>query len=429
MTKNSYAKKSSIHFDPVKSNSETHNLRLEEKRDYLLEVGEKNYNWIGDYIQDRLAKIKEIHANPEFKNRKWQERSTPIRESVLNLDESVFFENGIFSVEAAEQKLKNLANALNLSYGISYFQLHIHLDEGKRIEGKETPIGERNLHAHMLWDWQDKKTGRMVRLSKNDLSKIQTITAECLGMKRGQLFSKAERLGHNELRVELKKLDDKKEHLKHQLSDLQSINNNLKEDIEQQEKFLSTIKKQVSDIEKELQEKYQESLMLEKENQTDEDIEKLDVRLPFGIGSDKTISSLKSSLKSKILQVNRLENDLLRAKQNENTVTHLRSHNLELQEKISKIPRLELEIKKFRHIEELFAKQDQRFEFQFNPNLEIEGFKLITISEEKAKKAEALKPKKFEAQSDFFKARRDWKESQEKLEKTEQKSKGFRPKF
>ncbi len=75
---------------------------------------------------------------------------------------------------------------LKKSKGIKCIQIHIHRDEGKSKD-------DLNYHAHMIFDWQDEKTGKMLRLNKLDMSEIQSLVAKSLNMKRGILKTNSNR--------------------------------------------------------------------------------------------------------------------------------------------------------------------------------------------------------------------------------------------
>jgi len=165
--------KASIHFSAVKSNSERHNLR-ETKLDYNypdLEVN--NESWMEHSIQDRTDSIQDLCK--EVSGRKMQRNATPVREAVINLNP-----------EHTMTDLQQLANTLKAEKGIECFQIHIHRDEGKSRD-------ELNHHAHMVFDWQNKETGKMLRLNKADLSQIQTIVSNSLKMERGILKENSNR--------------------------------------------------------------------------------------------------------------------------------------------------------------------------------------------------------------------------------------------
>ena len=159
--------KASIHFRPVKANSQAHNERLVNLDYNFPDLVKNNQSW---KIADIAEKEKQIEAYcKKVSGRKLQKNAEPIREAVVNLNPHHTLED-----------LQQLAQVLQEEKGIECFQIHIHRDEGKFQE-------EINHHAHMLFSWQDKKTGKTLKLNKTDLSQIQTIVAKTLSMERGQL--------------------------------------------------------------------------------------------------------------------------------------------------------------------------------------------------------------------------------------------------
>lgn len=83
--------------------------------------------------------------------------------------------------------LKKLAKRFNDRFGIDVFQIAIHKDEGYR-KGKDGL--KLNLHAHLVADWTDHQSGKSLKLNRNDMSEMQTICAEVLGMERGKSSEK-----------------------------------------------------------------------------------------------------------------------------------------------------------------------------------------------------------------------------------------------
>lgn len=172
--------KSSINFKAVKTNSESHNNRVAELGYVHKELTENNEHWDEQSIASRLEMIEESCKN--ISGRKLQKNATPIREGVVNLQP-----------HHTMKDLKNLAAALEKKHQIKCFQIHIHNDEGKSKD-------ELNHHAHMVFDWQDKKKGSMLRLNKLAMSKIQDTISETLGMERGKVGSKSVRLEAQEFK-------------------------------------------------------------------------------------------------------------------------------------------------------------------------------------------------------------------------------------
>ena len=230
--------KSSIHFDAVKPASEAHNYRKQEL-DYLIPELKNNFeNWSLSSVNDKAKEISKLCK--QISGRKLQKNAEPIREAVVNLNSNHTMDD-----------LKQLGNILKEQFGIECFQIHIHRDEGHR--DKNTGEIIINHHAHMLFDWQDKNKGTMLRLKNHDLSKIQTVVANALGMERGEMRvnSNRERLEAiefkaakaeeylNEVKQEAKQVlldtvdlkQDKKE-LQQQLADLEQKKNTVRERIE-----------------------------------------------------------------------------------------------------------------------------------------------------------------------------------------------------
>jgi hypothetical protein len=213
-------KKSSINFKAVTSGSEDHNQRLVIP-DYVIPGDEKipkNITQVKEPIAQRLEKIKSLYC--EKIKQKWQNQMTPIKEAVIVLDKACFRDSeGKYSSQGIVDKLKDLDKALYDRYGIQSFQRYIHFDEGKKSEhGAITPLWERNLHAHVLYDWQNKKTGKMAKIGRKEMSEIQTLTAEVLGLERGVVNSKAERLEHKEYRNKMEELQEELQRKKSRLT-------------------------------------------------------------------------------------------------------------------------------------------------------------------------------------------------------------------
>ena len=164
----------SIHFQAVKGGSEEHNKRT-KKLDYVHhELSSQNDYWESDTQEARLAFVT---ANAKAKTgRKMQAKATPIREAVV-----------VISQETTMDDLKKLAKRFNDRFGIDVFQIAIHKDEGYR-KGKDGL--KLNLHAHLVADWTDHQSGKSLKLNRNDMSEMQTICAEILGMERGKSSEK-----------------------------------------------------------------------------------------------------------------------------------------------------------------------------------------------------------------------------------------------
>ena len=136
---------------------------------------------------------------------KMQAKATPIREAVILLPDNDNDKN--------LENLLALNDALKEKYGIQAFQVHIHNDEGHiDDEGK----AKYNYHAHVVYNWTDDK-GKSLKLGKEEMSEIQTLTAEYLEMERGEKGSKSLSLNHHEYRGYLEIKDKLEKELKQEL--------------------------------------------------------------------------------------------------------------------------------------------------------------------------------------------------------------------
>lgn len=201
--------KSSIHFKPVKPSSESHNLR-KVKLDYVREdLSKNNEHWVEETISERLARIQDNCK--KLSGRKLQTNAEPIREAVLNIQKDT-------TIEILQLLGKNLENYC----GIKAFQIFIHRDEGHLKVNREILLDEENKklvtdtdenfvinqHAHILFDWSDKRTGKTLKLNRMQMSKIQDIVANTLKMERGTPSSKAHL---DAVAYKIKKLEEEKE--------------------------------------------------------------------------------------------------------------------------------------------------------------------------------------------------------------------------
>ena len=155
---------------PVKSTSEMHNNREKELNYTNKELEHKNEHFVLKTIKETRQEIEKKYI--ETTGQKMQKKATPIREGVL-----------LVSKDTSMQDLKNLASKLEQNFGIKTIQIHLHKDEGHR--DKLSGVWKENLHAHMVFNWTDSNTGKSLKLNKDDMSKMQDITAETLNLERG----------------------------------------------------------------------------------------------------------------------------------------------------------------------------------------------------------------------------------------------------
>ena len=167
------AKQTSVNVQPVKGGSEEHNKR-EKQLDYVRkDLSHLNQYWESDTQANRLVNIKALYQSKT--GQKMQAKATPIREGVVVIQQSTTMED-----------LHRLADAYRDRLGIEVFQIAIHRDEGYQHSKEWKP----NLHAHLVFDWTDHNTGKSVKLNRQKMAEMQTITAEVLGMERGKSSEK-----------------------------------------------------------------------------------------------------------------------------------------------------------------------------------------------------------------------------------------------
>jgi hypothetical protein len=199
--------KTSINFKAAKSDSEAHNFRR-KTFDYIRkDLTAKNEYWSGEKLSERLCKIKAYCK--EKSGRKLQKNAMPIREAVVVIKENTTM-----------QDLHQLSKRLEEELKIRIFQIAIHKDEGHY--DKENKDWKPNYHAHLVADWQDLQTGKTLKHQSFHYSKMQDITAECLGMERGIEGSKG-RLEAIEFKIQKKEqellaLDEKINAVKSEIS-------------------------------------------------------------------------------------------------------------------------------------------------------------------------------------------------------------------
>ncbi|HEV8513238.1 MAG TPA: hypothetical protein VGQ59_08165 [Cyclobacteriaceae bacterium] len=227
--------KTSINIKPAKIRiSEAHNERR-VKLDYVLPEFEGNHqHWKNDSISNRLTSIKQLYFQEVGQT--MQPNSSPVREGVVGI-----------KPETTMNDLRELGSKLKERFGIECFQIHIHHDEGhvvtedeaktkKALGDNKIKVGTTliNYHAHLIFDWQDKKTGRSFKLNRADTSEMQTLTAQVLGMERGETNSKATRLEAKEFKAfrqklnadvgaELTQVDERKSKALRELSEIEEL--------------------------------------------------------------------------------------------------------------------------------------------------------------------------------------------------------------
>ena len=196
--------KTSAHFQPVKPGSEEHNRRL-KKLDYVRdELTKNNMSWSAQSVADRLEQIKQLVK--EKTGRSLQSKATPIREAVVVLKQ-----------ETTMEDLHRLRAAYKERFGIDIFQMDIHKDEG-HFNKKGKWIG--NYHGHLTGDFIDHRTGKSLKLTRQQMSELQTVTAEVLGMERGV---SSDRKHLSALQFKIESLQKQIEQLRNEIGSMDAI--------------------------------------------------------------------------------------------------------------------------------------------------------------------------------------------------------------
>ena len=168
------AKKTCIHFDPIKPGCEIHNWRMKELDYVIKELTPNDEHWVdpryeGKTIADIRKDIAERYQATV--GQKMQTKAVPLREAVI-----------VIKPDTTMADLQLLASQLEKEFGIKCIQIHIHRDEG--FSKSDSDPSKLNLHAHFVADWTH-DNGTSLRLGRQDTSRMQTIAAECLRMERG----------------------------------------------------------------------------------------------------------------------------------------------------------------------------------------------------------------------------------------------------
>jgi len=252
-------------------------------------------------------------ASKKLTGRKMQQKAIDnfIQEAVLNLEDF----HTVADVEKVFIAFKKEFG------GFEFFDIAIHRDEGYFYNFKEdleyrpnrdiffnaqdknfyldskfenradlTQFEKRyNYHAHVLFSKFDMTTGKNPRLKKSDMSKIQTISANALGMQRGELFSKAKRMSHWQLKKshDLKR-DEKQKQQKKTLAkqkDLTGVMRKLRAELQELQAVRADYAK-LEQVNKELKEKIRQK-----------DLTELELKQEINLWRDEAISQENQKLK------------------------------------------------------------------------------------------------------------------------------------
>lgn len=244
--------------------SETHNLREKQLSYVVPEMSHLNESVIHEHIPEALARIETTYS--EVTGQRIQPTATPLKEAVLVIREDTTMEQVEKFGELCRQEL-----------GITPIQFHIHRDEGHYDSA--TKEWKPNLHAHIVFDCtcrehrlverpakfsKEMKSkngkpptklidnyGKIVRLSKADMSRMQDLASIATGMERGVASDKvhldAQRYKAQVIAEEVKALEQACDDLGHTVRSLEG-------DIAAKEKemkridILSSVKKTITSV-------------------------------------------------------------------------------------------------------------------------------------------------------------------------------------
>ncbi len=197
------ATKASDHIKPCNiGQSEAHNKRTKEYMERIkkenvyirTDLSHKNSSWTAPSAQNmslqeyhdvlaRLVKEKTGRAMQTKVRERLNKKtgrvmkvsgSSALRESVVNCKENTTMDD-----------LQRYCRMCKERWGITAIQIHIHQDEGHWTDPERKDGWVPNLHAHIIWDWMDHSTGKSIKLAPKDMSEMQDMVAEALGMERG----------------------------------------------------------------------------------------------------------------------------------------------------------------------------------------------------------------------------------------------------
>ena len=244
--------------------SEIHNLREKQLSYVVPEMSHLHESVIHEHIPEALARIEAKYT--EVTGQRMQPTATPLKEAVLVIRDDTTIEQVEKFGELCRQEL-----------GITPIQFHIHRDEGHYDSA--TKEWKPNLHAHIVFDCtcrehrlverpakfsKEMKSkngkpptklidnyGKIVRLSKADMSRMQDLASIATGMERGVASDKvhldAQRYKAQVIAEEVKALEQACDDLGHTVRSLEG-------DIAAKEKemkridILSSVKKTITSV-------------------------------------------------------------------------------------------------------------------------------------------------------------------------------------
>lgn len=175
------AEKTFFRIEPCKiGTSESHNERTEKIEYVFSEYSHLNTSRRidGRNLQDIDAECRQLYR--EKVGQKVQKNTAFLKEAIFLIKPGTTREQ----LNAFTEKIIKLTKWKPV-------QAHIHRDEG-HIDPK-TGVFVPNLHVHVVFDVQDKETGKTLKFGIKDLKTIQDYSAEIFGLVRGGQKGKKEK--------------------------------------------------------------------------------------------------------------------------------------------------------------------------------------------------------------------------------------------
>ncbi len=136
------------------------------------------YKYIGEMVKAKTGRAMQTKDRTRLNKKTGKpvivRGSTPIKEGVV-----------VCKVDTTMEQLQRYGQLCRERWGITPLQIFIHRDEGHYETPGDETSWKPNYHAHIVWDWMNHDTGKSCKLTPQDMSEMQTILAETLGMERG----------------------------------------------------------------------------------------------------------------------------------------------------------------------------------------------------------------------------------------------------
>ena len=384
---------SSIHIGNSSASALLHNTRV-FKVEYAIDKKEKNDNFQYHQIQVLVQTAKDDYKKNQKHNRSMNKNAKLTKEAIVNLNEHHTLDD-----------LKKLCSVLKKEFGYEPMHISIHRDEGHiDVETKEKKY---NYHAHIMLLNYDFEKHRTIRPTKTTLSKIQTVTAECLNMTRGvdKRISKKVRLNTFEYKrlkeEESKKIQGIKQEFKYNFKELQKkitsledLTNEQKKELHQLNSKVKNSKATISELENKVKEIKKDLIKKElviKQYFTFWDENKKEI-----IKKEKEIQELLESNKE-------LEKDNKKLKNEEPKIKYVEVENplnTELENEVSYIK--SMYEKSTKKVDELESKVKELETKVYHPTMTVKGRK---VTNEEASNFYKSKVKEWEAYAEKIKSK------------------------